>query len=63
MTDREYLLAVAECLGDADRYGTVPDKPEGTAWIQLTDTLARHISGRLAEIAERMKDDETKTTT
>ena len=53
-TDREYLIGVAKCLENAHRYGSMPDEPEGTAWVQFTDTLAQHISRRLREIAERM---------
>ena len=51
LTDREYLLDVADALDNAVREGAGPDEPEGTVGVWLSDTLARQIAARLRGIA------------
>ena len=34
---------VRKCLQEAHRFGSVPDIPEGTYYIRISDTLALHM--------------------
>lgn len=64
LEDADYLKELADMIDSAERTvahfpgeviktdssHTIPDKPEGRITIQLSDTLAREISGRLRGI-------------
>jgi hypothetical protein len=42
---------MAEGLDNSSRLGAEKDEPEGSRWIQLSDTLAREFAADLREIA------------
>lgn len=50
--DRLYLLELARELEEAERVGADWDAPEGTRYVQISDTLTRMIAARLREIAQ-----------
>lgn len=47
------LEAIADVLANAARIGSHVDKPEGTRFISLSDTLALELEARLRVLAER----------
>lgn len=47
-----YLLELANLLDHAERLGNAEDVPEGTRYIQLSDTLARKIAQNLRTYAK-----------
>jgi len=51
--DKDYLLGLAQGLDDAERFGQSEDAPEGTCYVQLSDTLAKMIASTLREIVGR----------
>jgi len=57
--DSEYLERLANCLDNAERTGSNEDNPEGNRLVQISDTLARQISGNVRAIAKRMVQNET----
>ena len=54
LTDKEWLNQLAEDLDRQARMGVVTDAPEGVRYIQMSDTLAKHLAARLREIAGRI---------
>jgi hypothetical protein len=52
MSDKEYLIMLANGLRDADRMGASTDSPEGARYINISDTLANQIADKLIEIAK-----------
>ena len=50
-SDKNYLYQIADDLDRAGRLGNDKDKPEGTRYIQISDTLAGEIAERLRKIA------------
>jgi len=51
--DKTYLFELAEWLDDAHRIGEDEDLPEGTRYIQISDTLAKMVTKALRAIANR----------
>lgn len=52
--DLQYLTETADALDAAHRLnktGAESDEPEGAIYLQMSDTLARHIATKLREIA------------
>ena len=43
---------VRKCLQEAHRFGSVPDIPEGTYYIQISDTLALHMIEALNAVSK-----------
>ena len=52
-SDKTYLFELAEWLDDAHRIGEDEDLPEGTRYIQISDTLAKMVAKALRAIANR----------
>jgi hypothetical protein len=52
LVDKEWLLEIAKQIQQTRRYGTDKDEPEGTRYIQVSDTLATNFSNALIELAE-----------
>ena len=50
MSDDAVLKKISELLDNAKRYGTEKDEPEGSRYIQISDTLARQLSEDLKRI-------------
>lgn len=46
------VLDVADALDSAKRMGADVDEPEGERYIQLSDTLARELAGRLRQFVD-----------
>ena len=51
--NKVWLLGIANTLDDSARLGANTDVPEGSRWIQLSDTLASQIAEGLRAIARR----------
>lgn len=49
--DKLFLLETSKVLSVAQRFGADGDSPEGTCWVQMSDTLANELAKRLDEIA------------
>ena len=49
-----YLVSLADALDEARRFGADLDKPEGSRWVQLSDSLAREVAERLRTIARSL---------
>ena len=49
-TNTEYLRQIAVSLKEAERMGQDSDEPEGNRYIQISDTLAGKMAGKLLEI-------------
>ena len=47
---RMKLSEIADALDKAQRQGKIPDTPEGSGYILISDTLAKQISADLREI-------------
>jgi hypothetical protein len=50
---KDELEEIADVLARAHRIGGAVDRPEGTRFISLSDTLARELEARLRALAER----------
>lgn len=50
--NRKYLIDLATDLDQAERMGCIKDEPEGTRFIQISDTLAAHIAEKLFKIVK-----------
>lgn len=44
------LSEIADALDSAERQGKIPDNPEGSGYIMISDTLAKQIANNLREI-------------
>ena len=55
ITEQEYLIQLAQSLDTATRLGDGIDDPEGSRYIQVSDTLARVIANHLRKIAEMLE--------
>jgi hypothetical protein len=53
-TDELYLTALVTSLRRIPRLGKDKDMPEGTRYIQISDTLATEVADRLEKIAKRL---------
>ena len=51
-----YLSELADSLEKAPRAGTIHDESEGTRYLTMSDTLARHITQSLREIVQNLQD-------
>ena len=58
LTDREYLVELADMLDGATRFGVVGPETEGVCWIELSDEVAGQIAGRLRAIAWGLPDEQ-----
>lgn len=54
MTDREFLMEIFDILAFGTRSGAAQDEPEGTRYLMLSDTLAKHLAARLQVVIRRM---------
>lgn len=52
LSDREFLLALADMLASAKRMGALLDEPEGVCYVAFSDTLLIRIERRLRSIVE-----------
>ena len=50
-----FLRELAQRLDETPRHGSLVDLPEGTRFLQLSDTLAQQLSRYLADIATTLK--------
>lgn len=55
-TDAAYLEYLALQLRTMPRLGSEQDTPEGTRYVQISDTLALQVAARLDVIAELVED-------
>jgi hypothetical protein len=63
LPETRYLFELAKALRDADRMGAEKDEPEGTRYIQISDTLARQIEQELVLCADAINQIVQRTVT
>lgn len=49
-TNRKYIIELAKKLRAAERMGSSTDDPQGSRFIQLSDTLTKEITDKLFKI-------------
>lgn len=55
MSDRRFLMEIFDILAFGERSGAARDEPEGTRYLMLSDTLAKHLAARLQVVIRRLK--------
>lgn len=55
MKAHEYLGQVAADLMNAERQGAEEDKPEGTRYVQFSDTLVKQMTANFRRIANALR--------